>query len=219
MSGQWLQGSASIRQRLTCWGKLHTGKEAVVYWFLHACNVNFVLDSMSITYYLDWSKCILSCLWNQKAFSDFFELCFLPFICFKFLPFLATVPLLFVWVICVHFITFSLCWLLNICMQSVTPNLALGGEIFWVGQHRKSGLGSSARYSNDKMVIWLDFIWVLHKAFVLFLLNCLIGFLSCYIIWVKNGVLSTFPSSLLHEKSLNLQSAKRTLLELESTLH
>ncbi|XP_057535710.1 mitochondrial import receptor subunit TOM40-1-like [Amaranthus tricolor] len=37
-------------------------------------------------------------------------------------------------------------------IQSVTPNLAFGGEIFWVGQHRKSGLGSSARYSNDKMV-------------------------------------------------------------------
>ena len=117
----------------------------------------------------------------------------MPFICFKFLPFLAKVPLLFVWVISVYFLTSSLCWLLSICMQSVTPNLAFGGEIFWVGQHRKSGLGSSARYSNDKMVIWLDFIWVLHEAFELFLLNCLIGFLSCYIIWVKNGVLSMFP--------------------------
>ncbi|CAA0815840.1 Mitochondrial import receptor subunit TOM40-1, partial [Striga hermonthica] len=37
-------------------------------------------------------------------------------------------------------------------IQSVTPNLSLGGEIFWAGQHRKSGLGYAARYSTDKMV-------------------------------------------------------------------
>ncbi|GER28153.1 mitochondrial import receptor subunit tom40 [Striga asiatica] len=35
---------------------------------------------------------------------------------------------------------------------SVTPHLSLGGEIFWAGQHRKSGLGYAARYSTDKMV-------------------------------------------------------------------
>lgn len=37
-------------------------------------------------------------------------------------------------------------------IQSVTPNLSLGGEAFWAGQHRKSGLGYAARYSTDKMV-------------------------------------------------------------------
>lgn len=38
-------------------------------------------------------------------------------------------------------------------VQSVTPHLSLGGEIFWAGQHRKSGVGYAARYSNDKVVI------------------------------------------------------------------
>ncbi|KAH9626226.1 hypothetical protein KSS87_000105 [Heliosperma pusillum] len=37
-------------------------------------------------------------------------------------------------------------------IQSVTPNLSLGGELFYAGQHRKSGVGYAARYSNDKMV-------------------------------------------------------------------
>lgn len=37
-------------------------------------------------------------------------------------------------------------------MQSVTPHLSLGGEVFWAGQHRKSGLGYAARYETDKMV-------------------------------------------------------------------
>nr|XP_043636428.1 mitochondrial import receptor subunit TOM40-1-like [Erigeron canadensis] len=37
-------------------------------------------------------------------------------------------------------------------IQSVTPHLSLGGEVFWAGQHRKSGLGYAARYSTDKMV-------------------------------------------------------------------
>lgn len=37
-------------------------------------------------------------------------------------------------------------------IQSVTPNLALGGEVFYTGQHRKSGVGYAARYSTDKMV-------------------------------------------------------------------
>lgn len=37
-------------------------------------------------------------------------------------------------------------------MQSVTPHLSLGGEVFWAGQHRKSGIGYAARYNTDKMV-------------------------------------------------------------------
>ncbi|XP_010557551.1 PREDICTED: mitochondrial import receptor subunit TOM40-1-like [Tarenaya hassleriana] len=37
-------------------------------------------------------------------------------------------------------------------IQSVTPSLALGGEVFWAGQHRKSGIGYAARYETDKMV-------------------------------------------------------------------
>ncbi|KAM7496323.1 hypothetical protein LguiA_020737 [Lonicera macranthoides] len=37
-------------------------------------------------------------------------------------------------------------------IQSVTPSLSLGGEVFWAGQHRKSGIGYAARYNTDKMV-------------------------------------------------------------------
>ncbi|MBA0630939.1 hypothetical protein Godav_002981, partial [Gossypium davidsonii] len=37
-------------------------------------------------------------------------------------------------------------------IQSVTPHLSLAGEVFWAGQHRKSGLGYAARYETDKMV-------------------------------------------------------------------
>ncbi|KAF5749847.1 Translocase of the outer mitochondrial membrane 40 [Tripterygium wilfordii] len=38
-------------------------------------------------------------------------------------------------------------------IQSVTPHLSLGGEIFWAGQHRKSGVGYAARYETDKMLL------------------------------------------------------------------
>ncbi|XP_042966637.1 mitochondrial import receptor subunit TOM40-1-like isoform X2 [Carya illinoinensis] len=37
-------------------------------------------------------------------------------------------------------------------IQSVTPHLSFGGEVFWAGQHRKSGIGYAARYNTDKMV-------------------------------------------------------------------
>ncbi|VFR00481.1 unnamed protein product [Cuscuta campestris] len=37
-------------------------------------------------------------------------------------------------------------------IQSVTPHLSLGGEVFWAGQHHKSGIGYAARYNTDKMV-------------------------------------------------------------------
>eukprot|EP00250_Pteridium_aquilinum_P033850 c6487_g1_i1 orf=684-1685(-) len=37
-------------------------------------------------------------------------------------------------------------------IQSVSPHVALGGEIFWLGHQRKSGLGLAARYSSDKMI-------------------------------------------------------------------
>lgn len=37
-------------------------------------------------------------------------------------------------------------------IQSVTNNLSLGGEVFWAGQHRKSGIGYAGRYNTDKMV-------------------------------------------------------------------
>ncbi|KAF8389583.1 hypothetical protein HHK36_024099 [Tetracentron sinense] len=36
--------------------------------------------------------------------------------------------------------------------ESVTPHLSLGSEVFWAGQHRKSGIGFAARYNTDKMV-------------------------------------------------------------------
>ncbi|KAL0003550.1 hypothetical protein SO802_017331 [Lithocarpus litseifolius] len=37
-------------------------------------------------------------------------------------------------------------------IKSVTPNLSFGGEVFWAGQHRKSGIGYAARYNTDKMI-------------------------------------------------------------------
>uniref|UniRef100_A0A0D9VTH5 Mitochondrial import receptor subunit TOM40-1 n=1 Tax=Leersia perrieri TaxID=77586 RepID=A0A0D9VTH5_9ORYZ len=37
-------------------------------------------------------------------------------------------------------------------MQSVTPNLSMGTEIFWLGHQRKSGIGFASRYNTDKMV-------------------------------------------------------------------
>jgi hypothetical protein len=46
---------------------------------------------------------------------------------------------------------------LHLFLQSVNPHLSLGGEVFWAGQHRKSGVGYAARYETDKMVMWLGF--------------------------------------------------------------
>jgi mitochondrial import receptor subunit TOM40 len=37
-------------------------------------------------------------------------------------------------------------------IQSVTKNLSLGTEAFWLGQQRKSGVGFVARYDTKKMV-------------------------------------------------------------------
>eukprot|EP01018_Ginkgo_biloba_P008963 Gb_29141 [translate_table: standard] len=37
-------------------------------------------------------------------------------------------------------------------IQSVSPHLALGGEIFWLGHQRKSGIGFASRYNTDKMI-------------------------------------------------------------------
>nr|CAD1829059.1 unnamed protein product [Ananas comosus var. bracteatus] len=37
-------------------------------------------------------------------------------------------------------------------IQSVTPHLSLGSEVFWLGHQRKSGIGFAARYNKDKMV-------------------------------------------------------------------
>lgn len=37
-------------------------------------------------------------------------------------------------------------------IQSVTPYLSLGSEVFWLGHQRKSGIGFAARYNTDKMV-------------------------------------------------------------------
>ncbi|ERM97270.1 hypothetical protein AMTRI_Chr01g102760 [Amborella trichopoda] len=37
-------------------------------------------------------------------------------------------------------------------IQSITPNLALGGEVIWLGHQRRSAFGVAARYNSDKMV-------------------------------------------------------------------
>uniref|UniRef100_A0A804I2D6 Uncharacterized protein n=1 Tax=Musa acuminata subsp. malaccensis TaxID=214687 RepID=A0A804I2D6_MUSAM len=38
------------------------------------------------------------------------------------------------------------------CIQSVSPYLSLGGEIFWLGHQRKSVIGFTARYNTDNMI-------------------------------------------------------------------
>lgn len=47
----------------------------------------------------------------------------------------------------------------DVHLQSVSPHLSLGGEVFWAGQHRKSGIGYAARYNTDKMVQFSTFCW------------------------------------------------------------
>ncbi|XP_072977762.1 mitochondrial import receptor subunit TOM40-1-like [Typha angustifolia] len=37
-------------------------------------------------------------------------------------------------------------------IQSVSPHLSLGTEVFWLGHQRKSGIGFAGRYNTDKMV-------------------------------------------------------------------
>lgn len=37
-------------------------------------------------------------------------------------------------------------------IQSVTPALSMGGEAFWLGTQRKSGIGFAARHATDKHV-------------------------------------------------------------------
>lgn len=37
-------------------------------------------------------------------------------------------------------------------IQSVAPHMVLGGEVFWLGHQRKSGVGFAARYNTEKMV-------------------------------------------------------------------
>ena len=36
--------------------------------------------------------------------------------------------------------------------QSVLPELALGGEMFWLGKQRKSGMGFAARHTGEKHI-------------------------------------------------------------------
>lgn len=50
--------------------------------------------------------------------------------------------------------------MMQLFMQSVSPHLSLGGEVFWAGQHRKSGIGYAARYNTDKMVIEAKFCFL-----------------------------------------------------------
>lgn len=37
-------------------------------------------------------------------------------------------------------------------IQSVTPTLALGGEVFWLGHQRRSGLGFATRWNTNKAI-------------------------------------------------------------------
>ena len=53
-----------------------------------------------------------------------------------------------------HFMSRTQYWILLIsyAFQSVTKNLSLGTEAFWLGQQRKSGVGVVARYDTKKWV-------------------------------------------------------------------
>ncbi|KAJ7954385.1 Mitochondrial import receptor subunit TOM40-1 [Quillaja saponaria] len=46
----------------------------------------------------------------------------------------------------------SLASLLLLQFPECDTHFSLGGEVFWAGQHRKSGVGYAARYNTDKMV-------------------------------------------------------------------
>ncbi|KAG1327645.1 putative Mitochondrial import receptor subunit TOM40-1 [Cocos nucifera] len=48
-------------------------------------------------------------------------------------------------------------------IQSVSPHLSLGGEVFWLGHQRKSGIGFAARYNTDKMLINFTSITLVDK--------------------------------------------------------
>eukprot|EP00270_Netrium_digitus_P020538 TRINITY_DN8500_c1_g2_i1.p1 TRINITY_DN8500_c1_g2~~TRINITY_DN8500_c1_g2_i1.p1 ORF type:complete len:349 (-),score=86.06 TRINITY_DN8500_c1_g2_i1:117-1163(-) len=37
-------------------------------------------------------------------------------------------------------------------IQSITPQLSLGGEAFWLGHQRRSGIGIAARHNTDKVI-------------------------------------------------------------------
>lgn len=52
----------------------------------------------------------------------------------------------------------------------MTPHLSLGGEVFWAGQHRKSGIGYAARYNTDKMVYLLKLYMVVLGISVIFVI-------------------------------------------------
>ncbi|MBA0822672.1 hypothetical protein Goarm_019459 [Gossypium armourianum] len=62
----------------------------------------------------------------------------------------------------------------NFDYKSVTPHLSLGGEVFWAGQHRKSGIGYAGRYETDKMVLAAGFHPLL-SAFQYLFLQLLVG--------------------------------------------
>jgi hypothetical protein len=66
-------------------------------------------------------------------------------------------------------------------VQSVTPTLALGGEVFWLGQQRKSGIGFAGRYNTDKAV-WICLLQTL-QFYVLdlshFLPKCILPVHTC----------------------------------------
>ncbi|KAE8711772.1 Detected protein of confused Function [Hibiscus syriacus] len=42
----------------------------------------------------------------------------------------------------------------NFDYKRVTSHFSLGGEVFWAGQHQKSGLGYAARHEADKMICY-----------------------------------------------------------------
>lgn len=57
-------------------------------------------------------------------------------------------------------------------LQSVTNNLSLGGEVFWAGQHRKSGIGFAGRYNTDKMVYIMFKLGTGTFAFFILMYSC-----------------------------------------------
>lgn len=58
----------------------------------------------------------------------------------------------------------------KVSLQSISPHFSLGGEVFWAGQHRKSGIGYAGRYNTDKMVLFcleiFSHTWTWFKLYI-----------------------------------------------------
>ena len=88
-----------------------------------------------------------------------------------------------------HFMSRTQYWILLIsyAFQSVTKNLSLGTEAFWLGQQRKSGVGVVARYDTKK---WVSSVMHSFKLYM-FTMSSTIRFLILELISLHLGTIAT----------------------------